>query len=243
MAEADYTITQFDLYPQILDEIRPHFFIGIGYEFQNVFNFQYDSNNGENIFDQENILGRKGGQISGGGYILTWDSRNNAFSSSKGFYVQYFETFYRRFLGSDFEFSIQSLDARKYFDLHANRVLAFQMNVLSANGSIPIRNLSIVGSDSYMRGYYMGRYQDRAMFAFQGEFRTPVYRRWGAVVFTGVGKVGPRVKDVLSFSSLKPSAGVGIRFAINPSEKLNMRFDTGFGLNTHGSYLNMGEAF
>jgi len=172
-----------------------------------------------------------------------WDSRNNAFSSSKGFYLQYFSNFYGHLLGSEYNFRINSLDLRKYFDLKKDRVLAFQINLISAKGDIPVRNLSIMGSDSYMRGYYMGRYQDRVMFAFQGEFRFPVYKRFGMTFFAGMGKVGPSLSQALNFTSLKPSIGFGLRYAFNVKEKLNLRVDAGFGKKIHGSYINLGEAF
>lgn len=242
-AVENYAISQYDLYPQVLREIRKHLFAGVGYEFQKVFRFDYDYREGANLFDREDIAGRNGGKTSGAGIIITWDSRNNAFSASKGFYVQYFNNFYRHFFGSDFNFTMHNLDVRKYFGLKHNQVLAFQFNLMAAQGNIPMRNLSIIGSDSYMRGYYQGRYQDKVMMALQGEFRTPVYKRLGLTLFTGVGRVGTDFEQTFSFTSLKISGGFGLRFAINPKEKLNLRFDTGFGNHSHGSYINMGEAF
>jgi hypothetical protein len=242
-AEEHYTISQYDLYPQVFREVRPNLFVGIGYEFQNVFYVDYDSAGGQSLFDKEDINGRYGSKISGTGIIVTWDTRNNAFSSNSGTYIQYFNNFYRDFLGSDYNFVIQSLDTRKYFKLRKSRSLAFQFIMTYVTGDMPIRNYSIMGSDSYMRGYYQGRFQDRAMAAMQSEFRTPVYKRFGMIAFMGMGRVGPTVSQTLVFSRLKPSFGVGFRYAINQKAKLNLRFDVGFGNRSHGSYLNMSEAF
>ncbi len=242
-AEEDYTIEQVDVYPQVLKVLRPHLFAGIGYEFQKVFTFRYDSHQGDNLFDRENIAGRYGSKISGSGIILTWDSRDNAFSSTKGFYAQYFINAYRGFLGSDYDFIIQNLDMRTYFQLDKVRVLAFQVVTTHASGDVPIRDMSTIGSDSYMRGYYQGRFQDKTMFAVQSEFRTPLYKKIGMVVFAGTGKVGPTIPEALNFQHLKLSAGIGLRYAINARERLNVRFDAGWGKRSHGSYINMGEAF
>jgi hypothetical protein len=242
-AEEDYTISQYDIYPQLIRKIRPNLFAGINYEFQNVFRFQYDNKQGESLFDTENIAGRYGSKISGTGIVLCWDSRNNAFSPSKGFYIQYFVNAYRDFIGSDYNFNIQNLDVRKYFDLHHDRVLAFQLNMIAASGSIPIRDFSVMGTNMYMRGYYEGRYQDRNLIAFQTEFRTPVYKRWGAVLFTGIGKVGPNLASVVNGQGLKPSVGIGLRFSLNKKEKLNLRIDAGFGKHSQGTYINLAEAF
>jgi hypothetical protein len=95
----------------------------------------------------------------------------------------------------------------------------------------------------YMRGYYEGRYQDKNLIAFQTELRTPVYKRWGAVIFTGVGKVSAHLPELFDFQELKPSLGIGLRFAINKKENLNLRVDAGFGKHSQGTYINLAEAF
>jgi hypothetical protein len=238
-----YTISQFDLYPQIIRNIYADFFIGVGYEFQNVFNFQYVSNNGQSIFDTENIIGRNGGKVSGGGLILTWDSRNNSFSPDKGLLVQFFINAYHKVLGSDFNFVIQNLDIRKFVALRSAQVLAFQFNLISTFGNVPIRDYPNIGSNSYMRGYYEGRYQDNKLAAIQAEWRAPVYKRLGIVIFSGCGKVGSSFNEVFSIRNLKPTIGAGLRVALSKAEKLNLRMDAGFGNKSHGTYVNMGEAF
>jgi hypothetical protein len=235
-----YAISQVDIFPQLLRKMYRNLFIGVGYEFQDVWKITYPAGG---LFDTENITGRHGGKISGASFIMTWDNRNNAFSPSRGFYAQYVFSAYQNFFGSDFNFRIQNWDIRKYFPLPKNRVFAMQFNMIITDGNTPIRNLSILGSNSYMRGYYEGRYQDQDLIAFQTEYRTPVWRRIGAVAFAGIGKVGPRFLDLIDFSQLKPSFGVGLRYSLNPAEKLNLRVDAGFGNKSQGTYINMGEAF
>jgi hypothetical protein len=238
----NYAISQYGVFPQITRNLFSDFYAGIGYEYQTVFKFDYDRS-GESLFDLENITGRDGGKISGTGILISWDSRNNAFSPSRGFYVQYYTSAYRKSIGSDFNFNINNLDVRKYFPLTRERVLAFQANLISTNKDVPIRNMANIGSNSYMRGYYEGRYTDRNLLTFQSEFRFPVYKRWGMVAFSGIGKVGHFFKEVFNAQHLKPSAGIGLRFALKPKEKLNLRVDQGFGKKSQGSYLNLGEAF
>jgi hypothetical protein len=36
---------------------------------------------------------------------------------------------------------------------------------------------------------------------------------------------------------------VGLRYALRPREKLNLRVDAGFGKQSQGTYVNIGEAF
>jgi hypothetical protein len=42
---------------------------------------------------------------------------------------------------------------------------------------------------------------------------------------------------------LKPAMGTGIRYAIDKKEKLNFRFDVGFGQRSNGFYFYITEAF
>jgi hypothetical protein len=239
-AEEKYAISQYDLFPQLLRKVVSDFYLGVSYEFQNVYTFEYESGG---LFDQQNITGRYGGQISGAGALITWDSRNNAFSSSKGLYVQYYIGFYNHAIGSDFDFTLQNIDVRKYFPLRKNRVLAFQVNLVHNSGNTPVRDLANIGSSSYMRGYYEGRFTDRNMLAVQAEWRVPVTERWGFTTFAGVGRVGAQLSDVFALHDLKPSIGVGLRYALRPREKLNLRVDAGFGNHSQGTYINIAEAF
>lgn len=238
----NYAISQVGVFPQVLRNLFSDFYAGVGYEFQNVFKFDYDQS-GESFFDRENITGRHGGVISGANFMVSWDSRDNAFSPSRGLFVQYYTGVYRKGIGSDFNFNTNNLDVRKYFPLKGDRVLAFQANLISNGKNVPIRNMANIGSNSYMRGYYEGRYTDRNLLTFQSEFRFPIYKRWGMVAFSGLGKVGNMFKEIFNAQHLKPSYGLGVRFALKPKEKLNLRVDQGFGKKAQGSYLNLGEAF
>jgi outer membrane protein assembly factor BamA len=238
----NYAISQVDIYPQLLRKVYRNFFVGIGYEYQTVFEFDYNAD-GQSLFDKEEITGRKGGHISGTSFILSWDTRNNAFSPSRGFYAQYLFGMYPGFLGSQFNFTTQNWDVRKYFPLRNNRVLAMQFNMIITNGNVPIRNMANIGSNSFMRGYYEGRFTDLDLMAVQAEYRTPVWKRLGVVFFAGAGKVGSRFPDLIDFSHIKPSVGVGLRFSLNSREKLNLRVDAGFGQQSQGTYINVGEAF
>jgi hypothetical protein len=93
-----------------------------------------------------------------------------------------------------------------------------------------------------MRGYYQGRYRDRIFATAQAEYRLTLSRRLGVVTFAGVGDVGSTLAS-LTMRSLKVSAGLGLRFALNPDEHLNVRMDWGFGRGTDGLYFSIREAF
>ena len=77
---------------------------------------------------------------------------------------------------------------------------------------------------------------------FQGEYRVPLFWRIGAVAFGGIAAVANEFSE-FRLESIKPSYGGGIRFALDEDDKINIRLDMGFGQNTNGFYLTIGEAF
>lgn len=93
-----------------------------------------------------------------------------------------------------------------------------------------------------MRGYYQGRYRDNNILVLQTEYRMPVWQRFGCVAFGGVGDVSHKMSG-FSTNSLKYTYGFGLRFQLNPKENINLRLDFGFGKETFGLYLALGEAF
>ena len=239
-----YAISQYYLFPQLLRNVYKKFYVGVAYETQNVFSFEYSNkqNGDPSIFDVQQVPGRKGSLTSGLGILLLWDNRNNAFSSSRGFYFQYYINRFSSAFGSGYNYLSEVVDARKFISLSTTSVLAFQFLGNFNNGDVPVRSMANIGSGSIMRGYYDGRYTDRHMMAFQGELREHLIRRFGMVAFAGVGRVARRLSE-FAFTGLKPSFGAGLRLALDRAEKLNIRLDVGFGNHSQGVYLNLSEAF
>ncbi|MBI1767538.1 MAG: BamA/TamA family outer membrane protein [Bacteroidetes bacterium] len=240
-----YTIGQFYLYPQLLRRTYKKLFLGAAFEMQNVFSFEYGKGlpSGQSLFDQQNVNGRSGSFISGLGLVALWDGRDNAFSPTKGLYFSYSVNDFSDLLGSRYNFTSQAVDIRKYFPLSKNHVLAFQFVLHANNGTVPVRSMANIGSNTIMRGYYEGRFTDKNLIAFQVEHRIHLINRLGMVLFGAAGRVGSKAEDVFTFNGLKPAVGTGIRYAIDKKEKLNFRFDVGFGQRSNGFYFYITEAF
>ena len=240
-AEEPYKYNQYYIYLHLLRKLAPHFFIGTVFEKQKVWNISYVPGG---AFDLQNVQGRQGYHVAGLGGSLTFDNRNNAFAPDKGFFGQLFVNHFDKFWASDFNYTNIVVDLRKYVTVSASQVLAFQVFSFNNTGhEVPIRSLASFGGANRMRGYYDGRYKDLNQLIFQTEYRFPVYRRFGAVLFGGTGSVGRNFADY-AWNDLKYSYGAGIRFALGKKERLNMRVDYGIGQGTNnGFYLQLGEAF
>jgi hypothetical protein len=234
-----YIYNQFYFNSQLMHKIYKRLYIGIIAEYQNVIKTIYDPNG---IFYTQNIPGRNGYVASGVGPLIAWDSRNNAFSPTKGEYIQLSYLNYNKYLGSRYNFNGYLIDARKYILSFSKNVFAMQVYGQFNNGNVPFRNMSTLGGPNLLRGYYMGRYRDKNAIIIQGEYRMPIYKRWGMVVFGGMGEVSDKLGS-LSFRELKYSAGTGVRFALKPKERLNLRLDLAVGQKSSGLYFYVSEAF
>lgn len=240
-----YTVGQFYFFPQLLRKTYKKLFLGLAYEIQDVFTFEYGQGKppGTSIFDTQNVEGRYGSFVSGVGLVALWDGRDNTFSPSKGLYFQYYINDYTKALGSEYNFTFHSIDIRKYYALPRTQVLAFQF-MLNANvGTVPVRSMSNIGSNTIMRGYYEGRFTDNNFIGAQVEDRFHLKGRFGMVVFAAIGRVGATSSDLFNLDGLRPALGTGLRYAMDKKEKLNLRLDVGFGDHASGVYFNITEAF
>ena len=216
---------------------------GVQYEFEQnkIIEFEKDG-----LIAQGNIPGTEGGKTSGIGLFANWDTRNNIFYPTSGSYFQLSASMFNTAMGSDYGFNRYNLDFRQYIPLFSSHAIALHgyMNIIT--GEPPFQKLSMIagriGGANLMRGYYEGRYRDKNMIAFQMEYRLPVWWRFGLVGFAAFGNVSDKIGN-FELRNVKYSIGGGIRFQFSREEKLNIRLDFGYGKNSSGMYITIGEAF
>jgi outer membrane protein assembly factor BamA len=186
------------------------------------------------------VPGSEGGSLSSAGLIITWDTRNNNIYPTSGSYHQLMTFHGGSFLSNEFTYSVMSLDLRHYMPLPEDRVIGFRAVAWLASGDRPFYQLSRLGN--FLRGYFQPRIRDRNLYTIQAEFRTPVIWRFGAVAFAGFGQVAPRIGG-FSLNAVKPSLGLGIRFALIPDQKVNLRIDYGIGKGDSSFDMTLLESF
>jgi hypothetical protein len=177
-----------------------------------------------------------------------WDSRNDVFYPKKGLVMEAGADFFAHGLGSKWDYQYYKIAFNKYNQLGEHQVLAFRgMGCAAAGDRVPIYDLCLFGAMNDLRGYPAGRFQDRRMFATQGEYRLmlPVHGflgRFGVVAFGGFGGVAGKFSDI-GFDDLLPAGGGGLRFRLVKKYPINFRVDYGFG--KVGNTLSVGvlEAF
>lgn len=202
----------------------------------------------ENISDKnilnKNILGQKGGFVSGVGLSLTYENRDNIVYSTKGEYIKFEFTKYTKLFG-DYDFNKYEIDIRKFFKLSKiNQTIALQAYMCSTpSNNVPYFKLPKFSGKKLFRGIpYPYKYIDKHTAYIQASFRTPVISRFGLELFSGVGNVSDKPKNL--FKNAQAMAGIGLKILLLPSEKLNCRLDYGItSKNEHGIFFTIGEAF
>lgn len=197
---------------------------------------------GNPFLESGELPGSEGGTTSGLGVVVTWDSRDNIYYPHSGGYYEFSVTYFQNKIGSDFNYNKYIFDFRRFFEVSHRHILAVQTYIMIETAAPPFYDLALLGGDRLMRGYIMGRYRDRTYYVLQAEYRTPLWWKFRLVFFGGVGDVASGVSK-FTISTIKPSYGAGIRFRIDELEKLDLRFDVGFGRGTHGIYFSINQAF
>ncbi len=230
-------------YPRVrinfLKQVYPNLFAGVRYWMDD---FQIKEVEPDGLLDTEEIVGAAGGLLSGLGLVLNYDTRDNIFFPRKGVFAEIVGFKNGAYLGSDFNFNKLYIDLSSYIRVK-NQVVAFNMYTELTNGTVPFNQLSLLGGPKRMRGHFEGRFRDKHFISLQTEYRFPLFFKWlRGVVFAGVGEVSPTISD-FELVNFKYHYGTGLRILVNASEQVYMRLDAGFGRDTSGFYVTIGEAF
>lgn len=222
-----------------LKKLARHIFLGFDYHLEKEYDFTYAP---EGTLKTGAVTGYQGGLQSALGLVGIYDSRDNVINTYKGALLELSSYFYSRFLGSTFQFTYLNLLYHKFWQLKRRHVLAFQFKGRYGMGTVPFLDMSTVGNDDLLRGYPKNRFRDKSFVGGQVEYRFPLFWRLGMVTFAGLGDVFSKPSD-LSPSNLKYSYGAGLRFLVNPAERLNIRLDYGHGKEGGYFYFVVAESF
>lgn len=188
------------------------------------------------------ITGNQGGLNTGIGAAFIYDSRDNYIETFKGWYTELTLDVHGGYIGSDFDYSRLRLDVRKFFEISKKDHLATRFFSESIfGGAAPFISQALLGGPGRMRGFYLGRYRDDSSMIVQAEYRRKLFWRLGLTVFGAAGAVDQSISDI-SVTNTRFTYGTGLRLAINPEERINIRFDVGVGDEVN-FYITIGEAF
>jgi hypothetical protein len=242
--EARVDAQQLNIKERALKKISKNIFAGVEVDLQRLASVNFVPH-GQNIIDKP--LGHQGSTNFGIGGGILYDNRHNVLNVRHGGFAELALLQYDKRWGSDYSFTTILSDNRFYKSINKNNVLAAQLFGQFSIKQPPFNQLSLLGGESLMRGYYTGRFRDRNQIASQVEYRfLPLpfkfTKRWGAAVFGGTGTVFNSFES-LSTKDFVFTGGGGIRFLMFPKKDIFSRFDVAFTREGTGIYIFIGEAF
>lgn len=235
--DLQYQVVEFR--ERVLKQVKPHLFVGLQYRFTNLYDLSYEP---EFLVLDEPILEAGVGKSSGLGFAIAYDDRDNVLNATSGGFYNFSSFYYQEAFGSDFTYNRYTLDLRRFWSINDKSVLAAQIYGEFNTSRTPFREMAQLGGDMIMRGYYNGRYRDNQQVAIQTEYRRQVLSWLGITAFSAFGDVSDEFSN-FDAGDFKWTAGAGLRFMVNKSDRLNIRVDYGFGESTSGFYFAFAEAF
>lgn len=238
LIDGNYTLVK----ERFLRALKPSLYFGLEVDYQRLSNVSYQNTNAN---FQAPEIGANGSVNLGLGLGILYDNIHNALNPRKGIYSEWAFLKYGNDQGSDYTFTTYIVDNRFYHPIGENRVLAAQAFAQFTAGQAPFNMLALMGGESTMRGYYLGRFRDNNLVAAQLEYRILPFsfsKTWGASAFVSTGQVFGS-QSQFAWEAMLPTAGLGIRYLIFPEKDIYTRIDVAITREGSGVYFFIGEAF
>lgn len=223
--------------------VKGNLFAGLELDYQQLENATFEPKETDTTAPEIPMpLGANGSQNLGVGFGLLLDSRHNMLNVREGYLAELAFIHYGDLFQQSFPMNTLFLDGRYFIPTSKNQVLAFQVVGQFSIGQVPFNQLSLMGGETIMRGYYLGRYRDKNYLAAQAEYRFLPFgfsKRLGGAVFGAVGAVSGSFPT----DNYKWSAGAGLRYLLFPKKDIFTRIDVGVNPDGYGVYFYIGEAF
>ncbi len=235
----DVTYDQYRVKVDFLFALKKDFYVGpyMWYE-----KFDLHSYEKGGMIDTLGLLGSMGVVTSSLGIEMAYENRDSLFFPTKGYYIETKALVYSTKLGSDVDFFRFDLDLRYYITVIKRQVLALNAILNHTSGEVPIQMMPKLGNYQMMRGYPMGKFTDKNLWAAQSEYRIPIWWKLGASVFVGIGQVAPEMSKFNTYD-IKIAFGYGLRYLLDKAQHLNVRLDIAHSVEGTFVYFTIQEAF
>lgn len=177
-------------------------------------------------------------RISGLTPLLSYDTRDNIFTPTRGAYAEASVAVFREELGGDSDFEIGSLTGLWFHPISRELNFGIKGDFTASSGGIPFYLRPYV----QLRGIQSLRLQGENRAQAEIELRWQRWGRYSLVVFAGGGAVWKGLDD---FENEKSTAtgGLGLRYLAARLFGLHMGLDVGFGPDDPILYFQFGNAW
>ncbi|MCG9729640.1 outer membrane protein assembly factor [Shewanella sp. Isolate13] len=177
-------------------------------------------------------------KANGSGLLLQYDSRDNQTNAYSGQRFELDAMFNDEFLGSSNTYQSYQARYRYYHQLFEPFVLGFEARACGKYGQAPLWDYCTLN----LRGFSATKYLNKASTSGQVEARWKVWGDLGLVAFVGSGYSADKIKDLFDKERID-SYGVGLRYMVLDSQRVNLRVDYARSGTNDALYLSVAEAF
>jgi hypothetical protein len=172
------------------------------------------------------------------GISVEFDNRDKPINSYSGSKFKFSVLTNSEGLRTDDSYKSYNASYASYHTIRPSLVLAWELQGCSMSDRAPLWDAC--GVD--LRGFSATDYLGKSSASGQVEVRWKFHRKWGAVAFAGSGYYKDAFSEVREREPI-PSYGIGLRFMVLESQRINMRLDYGRSRNSDAVYLSVGESF
>ena len=214
---------------------RTPFYAGLRYTWSNVKSYQSDLVGYYSEYFANNELDRTTSLLGG---VIEFDTRDNVFTTTKGWRAHVDANGSSTALGSDFDYQTGEAFVHGWWPFSTNWVSGVRFQANEAWGDPAYYQLPFL----QMRGIPMMRYQGRVVALAETEQRVHLWHRWSAVGFVGAGRAADSWEK-FSDAETPVAGGLGPRYLIARAFGLQGGVDFAYGPEGFAWYVTLGNAW
>lgn len=170
--------------------------------------------------------------------LFNYDSRNNVFSPSKGFFIQLGGTYSDTWIGGDDLYGRIDFSAIGYFPAAEKLTIGLRYENKYTVGNIPFYARPTI----QLRGAPLMKYQDKNTMVFESEADYNLGRRWTILGFAGMGNAYSSIEEFDKGKSVR-TIGTGFRYLAMRKLGARMGMDFAASQDDLAFYIVFGTAW
>lgn len=172
------------------------------------------------------------------GAVLEFDTRNNVFTTDRGWRAHVDANMSATAIGSDNDFQSGEVFVHGWWPFGPRWVSGVRFQADQVWGDPAYYQLPFL----QLRGIPVMRYQGRVTVLAETEQRIHVWRRWSTVAFVGAGRAAA-AWDEVSDAETPMNVGFGPRYLLARTFGLQAGVDVAWGPDSFGWYITLGNAW
>jgi hypothetical protein len=176
--------------------------------------------------------------LSEASLILNYDSRDNIFTPTSGYFIDVSGTYSDTWMGGDALYGRVGVDLIGYFKSGGKVNLGVRSETNFTMGDVPFYARPFV----MLRGAPWMKYQDKNTTLIEAEFSIDIAKRWSIIGFTGLGTAFSEYSEFEKGKNVQ-TIGSGFRYFIARKFGAKLGMDFGMSQDDHGIYIVFGSSW